>query len=67
MYQVWTGLVLKNTDPLCDPLAAVFGKIDITVLLNFCDRMDYYGLLRLEGSLCFTIHKIMCLNFAAIA
>lgn len=42
VYQVWTGLVLENTDPLCDPLAAVFGKISITLLLNYCDRRNYW-------------------------
>lgn len=34
LYQVWPRLVLENTDPLCDPLAAVFGKSNITGLVN---------------------------------
>lgn len=27
LHQVWTGPLLQNTDPLCDPVAAVFGEI----------------------------------------
>lgn len=35
MYQVWTGLVFKNPDPLCDPLAALFGKISIILPVKY--------------------------------
>lgn len=38
LYQVWPRLVLQNTDPLCDPLAAVFGKSNITGLVNNRDE-----------------------------
>lgn len=34
VHQVWTGPVLKNPDPLCDPLASVFGETESTVMVN---------------------------------
>lgn len=35
LHQVWTGPLLQNTDPLCDPLAAVLGEIQHTAVVLF--------------------------------
>lgn len=43
LHQVWTGPLLQNTDPLCDPLAAVLGEMDHTAMLVSCDRMNLRG------------------------